>query len=811
MRRESKETNNFFRIAAFVMLILLAIEIPIVLFARNVSYNDYIVEYNQLVVSGEKEKADKLALPVEIPDAIYVYNCVLCVISAILILVYALNEFSDICFKGKFDIKKAVVKNWPCILLAIFMIWTGVGCIQASMEAGAEHYVSTHSSGDDNYDYYLSISNWSKTDRMDNAADRSWNGCKNLKDGYFSFLFYATVLLNVMLLGVGGENYKRYLMRVLLISSFILGFFTFLSFIKYSSLSGIVYFDRSIFNNRNHFGYYISVILIMSAALASTDKVLYFKILAFINSLLYIFLLFACNTFGAYLGVLFGMIALLIVLVIKAISKHEFKGLAIFAPILLAFIFMSCTFVSCKAALYKTSKTSFDYTTCTFTIGNNSYMLSINSLTEEQAKAYNINSKSNKDDKIYWGSQINKLDKRVNTFVYNNFKYDLFNGFEKVLEYFKKNEMNPVESGDNIGLDKETKEFLNEVMKNYPIVDGETGAEYGTRQNLIINAIASKYPKVSGETFEEWQAREDSISELYQKYVEYSSDVAPENSQESDDALSEIAKVGSGRAPVWIRSLDLMNQRPWFGWGLENLLNEFYEQYNISEGRTHNLVLQLGGTVGIPGMLMYLIATISIWLKVLFDAKAKKYSKNQLWIILGVFVIIAALVNIIIFKYVHKLFFNGMITTMVLAVLSLYVFVENREFDEIVKRNLIIYAIFLAIVSVVLGALKLNIVAILFIDLIVSCFVIFVIIKKIHFRVPDFNEFETISSVIFVSYMINSLFGNSAFYTSPYFMIFMGMLTFEMLNKENFYELALAKAEGNDNKTKAKTNKKLNK
>ena len=66
------------------------------------------------------------------------------------------------------------------------MGWTAVGCIQASMEASAEAALKAGIETERNKE----IAAWTSGDRMENAADRSWNGCDNLKDGYFSFLFY---------------------------------------------------------------------------------------------------------------------------------------------------------------------------------------------------------------------------------------------------------------------------------------------------------------------------------------------------------------------------------------------------------------------------------------------------------------------------------------------------------------------------------------------------------------------------------------------------------------------------------------------
>ena len=127
---------------------------------------------------------------------------------------------------------------------------------------------------------------------------------------------------------------------------------------------------------------------------------------------------------------------------------------------------------------------------------------------------------------------------------------------------------------------------------------------------------------------------------------------------------------------------ELVKQKPFFGWGLENLLNEFYYQLGINEGRTHNLVLQLMGTTGIVGMLLYMVAMIAIFVRVLK-------------------------------------------------------------------------------------------------------------------RIKNWNMFEYITIFCFISYMISALFGNSAFYTSPYFMIILGILI-----TANWNEKTVEKQKVNEKKNK---------
>jgi O-antigen ligase len=79
--------------------------------------------------------------------------------------------------------------------------------------------------------------------------------------------------------------------------------------------------------------------------------------------------------------------------------------------------------------------------------------------------------------------------------------------------------------------------------------------------------------------------------------------------------------AGAGRMKIWFTALELVKQKPFFGFGLESLYNEYYGQFGISEGRSHNLILQLSATTGIPGMLFYIVAITIILIRNLKDYK----------------------------------------------------------------------------------------------------------------------------------------------------------------------------------------------
>ncbi len=722
--------NRIYRRIALGLLLLLVFCVPFFTIVKSVD----AAHYAALVLEhGSESDVVKNYSQFEISASIYKFNCILCVISVITQLAYWLPILKESLLNKKISMKDKLAKNWPVILLAIFMAWTSVGCIQAGMEASAEKYIKSHDSGDANYAHYLEIANWTSGDRMTNAADRSWNGCNNLKDGYFSFIFYGTVMLNVLMLGNNTEDKKKWILRALLVSSFIIAVIDIICFLRPNILSSVVDANRYTFNNSNHFAYYYTVIAIMSVVMFMKEENWYFKGLALINVIMYFFIMIMNNTFGAEIGIGFAMIFLLIVSIIRLISRHQVKEFALYMITFLLFLYACLGLSAFSYKKYSKKEIPFSITSFRFSFLGDTYKYYSNSLTEERAKEFTIDNTTLNGQPMVWGTEVTKLPNtnasgdeiKYSSNVVNNIK-NLGKDTETLLRYFKG------KSDNKVAEESSSKEDTSEGM---------------TIDEKMLE-LEKKYPKKSGETFEEFNARQEKIqtefTEWFNKNGSKVEDTAQSGSKEEtakdDTALdSDVANTGSGRGQVWIRSLDLMNQRPLFGWGLENLLNEFYSQYSIGEGRTHNLLLQLGGCTGIIGVLMYYIATVAIFMKVAFDVKLREYNKNSLIIIFVIFLALTIALNIAIHSVTDKLLFNGLFTVILWAFLYMCVF-----------------------------------------------------FKRVRLRVKDWNYFELMGASVFVSYMIGSFFGNSAFYTSPYFMIFMGILLYEMLHKTSRFDEELA-------------------
>jgi len=631
-------------------------------------------------------------------------------------------------------------------------MWIGVGCIEASLEAGVENErkietlllikKASPSANEKLEDYERMLRNninkagyldsfyqtelnklseeeknkiisqvnekltdsqkrtidWEKGDRMANAADRSWNGCDNLKDGYFSFMFYAAIVLNVLMLGNNSENYKKWILRLLLISSLLVLISSIVAFFKPLLLYSTVNFRRGIFNNSNHYGYYLCIISIMTLMLFIRDKNYYFKGIGLLTYLLSIPVLIINNTFGSYLGVTFSLAFIFIIAIIRLFQS---KKIVEFVQVLIGCIYFICcsniiatanvnannAYYDDKGIYRMNSVTTLDLNLPT-SIGD-SLLKSVSgevtpSDTDFATYRYTFASLNNE---LY--TPFKKLDKLSSTIVQNN-----FNGLFKDLGIFSNY------------LDKENsenKEIENDAKDNLELANLNSG------ENISGNIIL----ETSG------NSNESNKEKVF---------------NEKSGLSEEVSMIGSGRGEVWITCLKLIEQRPLFGWGLENLLNEFYSQYSVNEGRTHNLVLQLSGCTGPIGMFLYIIATIIIFMKLCFDYKMKKISNTQ-------------------------------------KIISIICFIITFIIGYTIGRKIIDSLL----IGIIFGTILTSVVIMIY---------MLILNTNIRLRVSKWNAITHISMPIFVSYMISSLFGNSAFYTSPYFMIFLGLLLYEALNKE---------------------------
>ena len=81
------------------------------------------------------------------------------------------------------------------------------------------------------------------------------------------------------------------------------------------------------------------------------------------------------------------------------------------------------------------------------------------------------------------------------------------------------------------------------------------------------------------------------------------------NEKASEENINLAKNAGSGRWQLWMGALQIMEEKPLFGTGPDNMATS-YTDLGINWDRPHNEYLQIGASFGIPALIFYLLALI---------------------------------------------------------------------------------------------------------------------------------------------------------------------------------------------------------
>ena len=110
----------------------------------------------------------------------------------------------------------------------------------------------------------------------------------------------------------------------------------------------------------------------------------------------------------------------------------------------------------------------------------------------------------------------------------------------------------------------------------------------------------------------------------------------------NEDIVEEydpIWEVGNYRGSLWLHGIKYSLEKPAFGYGLENS-DKRYSRDGIDIGHSHNLIINLTTTIGIPGMLFYISGLIIVLIKLFKNMKKENIIMNMCC-----FIIIAHLIS----------------------------------------------------------------------------------------------------------------------------------------------------------------------
>ena len=457
---------------------------------------------------------------------IYYYNMLLLLATILLILYYFVNFMENNDGHVLEKIKKFLKEQWPFALLLIFMAWVFISSLLAR----------------DSY--------------------RSFIGCFNLKDGYFSFMMYGSMLICSMLLVKNDEKYKKIIVNTFLITATILAIITLWNYFYLNSDNYEYYPWYSLKEGALDDGSVsvsdINVEYLITYGKDTKKTVVTLGELLFGNGGLPIgenFLIVTKRVLGETNSGIFhnsnhyGYYLSICVIVAAVMAMKEKKHW-------LSSLYLVSYAIMLEMAII--NNTLGSYLGIVFSI---IFML--------------VYSLIPKNDKTIWRAEC------IKTLV-----------IVSILIIFSCYTTNT--NGKNI------------VYENLSTLANDF--------NILVSGNKNDSDAENSENLE-----------------------ASETSNKEDEIASNI---GSGRGELWEKAAIMALQKPLFGYGLENILYEYNEQFDISEGRSHSLVFQLAATTGIVGMLLYVVGIAAIWIR-----KLKYIKEWDIYESIGMFVIVSYIIS----------------------------------------------------------------------------------------------------------------------------------------------------------------------
>lgn len=626
---------------------------------------------------------------------IYAYNMVLLVATTGLVLYYAIVFMEEYEGIAVMKAKQFFKENKGLMFLVLFMIWTFISSCLA-------------------YDHF-----------------RSFIGCYNLRDGFFSFAFYGSVLILILLMGLSGfegkikklfnkieVNPKKLIVDIFVVVMTIIALITLgdyntlnynENFETYEGWSvrmsddtvtgesigisiepkivqevkdkngGIALMTKprvskgtvtsSVFNNSNHYAYVLSIAVIVAAVMFIKTKNLW-RVGYLASFVIMTGMLIINDTFGAYLGVMIALILMFIHAII-VMPKNKISVLfAVAMSLMIVGVFFIDSialdiFVLIVGILFTLTQTN-NFETLVAKVGHVGYVgymiliftlisLSVVNTSGENIVVKNFDYISQSISAILGIEKEEIEEQEVEKQIVG------VSGEQYIVEEVTKETTSEQKDLSNVDADdagsgrwklwvgawkiissnyRHTQKYIENGNEKIVLGDADydTYLESGNEKKVIKNG--KKYIANAKENIM-IDGKKIYIPSGDKKVVVTDSENYIESGEEKISIDKNIEKIGNITINTRFK-FDKLGDRikdSLFGDGLENFIYE-YAKIEIGEGRSHNLVFQLAGTVGIPGLILYILGVAFIFFKAL-----KYFKVWDTYTYMGMFVMVSYLIS----------------------------------------------------------------------------------------------------------------------------------------------------------------------
>ena len=153
----------------------------------------------------------------------------------------------------------------------------------------------------------------------------SFLGSEYRHSGFLTYLCFIGLFLNCI--NLDKKDLKKIGITFLIISTII----SIISLLNNNITKSLFFYQKSfdysypyhgVFYNANHYGYYLTLVVILSIGMFLIEKKNTYKLLFLLIYYINLYTLIINNTFGAYIGVLIGLIVF-VILAFKKVNKFE--------------------------------------------------------------------------------------------------------------------------------------------------------------------------------------------------------------------------------------------------------------------------------------------------------------------------------------------------------------------------------------------------------------------------------------------------------------------------------------------------------
>lgn len=155
---------------------------------------------------------------------------------------------------------------------------------------------------------------------------------------------------------------------------------------------------------------------------------------------------------------------------------------------------------------------------------------------------------------------------------------------------------------------------------------------------------------------------------VFNNFSSLSNDISSiENNISKSENIEKIYSTGTNRMGLWLVGIEFIKEKPIFGYGVDNLLDQ-YIRVNKTEitSRPHNEYIQIPASIGIPGLIFYLLFLVLLIFRIIINIKNVSNFEISILFIIITYLVSAFFGVSIFYTTLYLYLFLGLLSSIVI-------------------------------------------------------------------------------------------------------------------------------------------------